>query len=492
MRTLLVVERPERWPLEIPGAEVVSARQYLTDRAFAETRRISVFNMCRFYGYQRPGYYVSLLATARGHRAMPTVDTLQAFGVPPLARITSEELDDLIQRSLAPLRLPTFDLSIYFGRNIAKRYDQLSRALFDLFPAPLLRISFGRDDDGQWSVQTIRPLAGADVPDSHRPFLIEQARRFFDRPSRTKRPRQLAAYDIAILWDPEARDSASDETAIKRFVRAAQKVGLEATIISAEDYARIAEFDALFIRDTTSVNHYTYRFAQRAEAEDLVVIDDSQSIIRCGNKVYQAELFARHNIPHPRTLIVHADNVDDVAAIVGFPCVLKQPDSSFSAGVVKARDRAELDAQLETMFKSSQLVVAQAFAPSDFDWRIGVLAGRALYACRYYMASGHWQIIQHREGHKSRYGRVETVPAEEAPEEARRLAVKVANQIGDGLYGIDIKEVDGRFLVIEVNDNPSIDAGWEDEILKDGLYVAIMQHFRDRLDGRGARDGGGG
>jgi glutathione synthase/RimK-type ligase-like ATP-grasp enzyme len=489
LRTLLVVERPERWPLELPGAEVVSARQYLTDRAFAETRRISVFNVCRFYGYQRPGYYVSLLAAARGHRAMPSVDTLQAFGVGPLARITSEELDELIQRSLAPLRSPNFELSIYFGRNTAKRYDQLSKALFDLFPAPLLRGIFVHDE-GHWRLHSVRPLAGSEVPDGHRPFIMEQAQRFFDRPSRSKRPRPAAAYDLALLWDPAEADSASDEAAIKRFMKAAQKVGLEATLISSEDYGRIAEFDALFIRETTSVNHHTYRFAQRAAAEDLVVIDDPRSIIRCTNKVYQAELFARHGIPHPRTLIVHPDNVDDVPAVVGFPCVLKRPDSSFSAGVVKVKDRAELQVQLDAFFKSSQLVVAQAFVPSEFDWRIGVLAGRALYACRYFMASGHWQIIQHREGARRRYGRVETLPVEWAPEEARRLAMKVATLIGDGLYGVDIKEVDGRFMVIEVNDNPSIEAGVEDEILKDGLYVAIMQHFRDRLDGRGARDGG--
>lgn len=486
MRTLLVVQRPEHWPFDLPGAEVVSAREYLTDRTFAETRRISVFNLCRFYGYQRTGYYVSLLAAARGHRAMPSVDTLQAFGVAPLARITSDELDELIQRSLAPLRSADFVLSIYFGRNTARRYDQLCRALFDLFPAPLLRAQFIHEDD-RWRLQSIRPLASSEVPDSHRPFLVQQAQRYFDRPTRTRKPRPAAAYDLAILWDPQEKDSASNETAIKRFVRAAGKVGLDAWLITSEDYARLAEFDALFIRATTSVNHYTYRFAQRAAAEDIVVIDDPRSILRCGNKVYQAELFARHGIPHPRTLIVHADNVDQVGEVVGFPCVLKQPDSSFSAGVVKVRDREGLDAPLEAWFKDSQLVVAQAFVPSEFDWRIGVLAGRPLYACRYFMASGHWQIIQN-EGHKKRYGRVETLPIEDAPEEAVQLAVDVAAHIGDGLYGVDIKEINGRFLVIEVNDNPSIDAGWEDTVLKDELYITIMKHFRDRLESRGTRE----
>jgi glutathione synthase/RimK-type ligase-like ATP-grasp enzyme len=488
LRTLLVVERPERWSLELPGTEVVSARQYLTDRTFAESRRVTVFNVCRVYGYQRPGYYVSLLAAARGHRALPSVDTLQAFGVAPLARLTSEELDVLIQRSLGPLRSRTFELSIYFGRNVARRYDRLCKALFDLFPAPFLRAAFGRDA-GRWSLRSIRPLAGREVPEAHRPFVIERASQYFSRRHRDRRPRSGGAYDLAILWNAAARDSASDEAAIRRFVRAAARLGMDATVIGQDELSRIAEFDALLIRDTTAVDHYTYRFAQRAAAEDLVVIDDPRSILRCSNKVYQAELFARHGIRHPRTLIVHQDNVSDVEPTVGFPCVLKRPDSSFSAGVVKVRDRTELERQLATFFRDSQLVVAQAFLPSTFDWRIGVLSGRPLYACRYYMATGHWQIIQHR-GRSRRYGRVETLPIEDAPEPARTLAARCATLIGDGLYGVDIKEVDGDFHVIEVNDNPTIEGGVEDEVLKDGLYQAIVQHMRDRLDARVAERGG--
>jgi glutathione synthase/RimK-type ligase-like ATP-grasp enzyme len=61
---------------------------------------------------------------------------------------------------------------------------------------------------------------------------------------------------------------------------------MEPELIEKEDYGRLAEFDALFIRETTGVNHHTYRFARRAEAEGLVVVDDPQSILKCTNKVY--------------------------------------------------------------------------------------------------------------------------------------------------------------------------------------------------------------
>jgi hypothetical protein len=38
---------------------------------------------------------------------------------------------------------------------------------------------------------------------------------------------------------------------------------------------------------------------------------------------------------------------------------------------------------------------------------------------------------------------------------------------------------------MEVNDNPSIEAGTEDAILKDDLYLTIMQSIYDRLERRG-------
>ena len=44
-----------------------------------------------------------------------------------------------------------------------------------------------------------------------------------------------------------------------------------------------------------------------------------------------------------------------------------------------------------------------------------------------------------------------------------------------------MKEVDGKFYVIEINDNPNIDAGIEDKILKDRLYEIIMEVFLNKI-----------
>lgn len=486
MAVFIVVDHPRQWPLSVPNAEVVTARDYLTDRRFVETRRAKVFNLCRSYGYQTTGYYVSLLAEARGHKPLPSVTTIQDMKESSLLRICSDNLEQVLQKNLAPIKGDRFQLSIYFGRNLVRRYDALCQSLFDHFPAPFLRAEFVRSDD-EWRLRNLRPIAFDEIPDSHNEFVIEQAKRFFERPRRggPKRP----AYDLAILVDPEETDAPSDEAAIKRFMRAAEKLGMAAWTVDKYDFGRIAEFDALFIRATTAVNHHTYRFARRAEAEGLVVIDDPESIVRCTNKVYLAEVFEKNSVPAPRTMIVHDDNIEEVAHTLGMPCVLKRPDSSFSAGVVKAADIGEFYKQVRSFLDKSELVVAQEFMRSAFDWRIGVLDGKPLYACKYHMARGHWQIQKAVSEKGRRYGRVETVALDEAPPGAVELGVQAASLIGRGLYGVDIKEVDGRFYVIEVNDNPSIEYGYEDTVLKEVLYEAVMGCFYERLE-RGRRQTG--
>jgi glutathione synthase/RimK-type ligase-like ATP-grasp enzyme len=81
-------------------------------------------------------------------------------------------------------------------------------------------------------------------------------------------------------------------------------------------------------------------------------------------------------------------------------------------------------------------------------------------------------------------GSVDTLSVGEAPDEVVKTALKAANLIGDGLYGVDIKQVGQKCYVIEVNDNPNIDSGYEDSVLKDALYREIMGIFLKRIETR--------
>ena len=61
------------------------------------------------------------------------------------------------------------------------------------------------------------------------------------------------------------------------------------------------------------------------------------------------------------------------------------------------------------------------------------------------------------------------------------MALQSAKLIGQGLYGIDLKEVDGKPLMIEINDNPNIETSYEDAAVKDKLYDTIIAHFLTRI-----------
>ena len=484
MPVLIVANDPKAWPIAIPNVEVIDARSYLTRPEYSEMRGVKLFNMCRSYRYQSSGYYVSLLAEARGHKPLPSITTIQDMKSQAIIRLVSEDLDEMIQKSLAPIQRDKFTLSVYFGRNMARRYDRLCLHLFNLFQSPMLRAHFVKN--GKWVLRSVATISAADVPQSHWPFVVDVASEHFAGKRARVRRRAQARYDLAILVNAEEKDAPSDEKALKKFVKAAEALGMDAEFIGKDDYGRIAEFDALFIRETTSVNHHTFRFARRAASEGLVVIDDPQSIIRCSNKVYLAESLNLKNIPTPRTMVVHKGNVDRVADELGLPCVLKKPDSAFSLGVVKVETHEELAEKLKAMLEDSDLVVAQEFVPTTFDWRIGILAGRPLYACKYFMAPKHWQIIKRDGSGESKFGKFETVPVELAPAKAVRAALRASNLIGDGLYGVDVKQSDDKFYVIEVNDNPNLDAGIEDAIIKDDLYRRVMEVFLMRIEQRKA------
>lgn len=480
MRNLVVVENPRNWRLHMPGAEVVAARDYLTKPEFAELPQAKIFNLCRSHRYQATGYYVSLLAAARGHRPLPSIATIQDLRMGSVLKVAGQDLDGLIQQVLKPLKSREFQLSIYFGRNLARRYERLALALYNQFPAPLLQATFRRSRSGRWRLEAVRLVGTAEVPQEHRPFLEEQAERFFARPIRLRRPK-AARHDLAILWQEDDPLPASNARAIRKFCSAAADAGLRPTLLTRDDFGRLPAFDGLFIRLTTKVDDLTFRFARTAQAEGMVVVDDPESIIRCANKVYLAEMLQRHKLPTPRTVIFSQDSAGAVARAFGFPCVVKQPDSSFSRGVLKYETAAAFEAALPEMFASSDLLVAQEFVPTEFDWRVGVLDGQPLYVCQYFMAARHWQILRHSEG-RVHEGASRTLPVEEAPPEVVALGVQAASLVGRGLYGVDLKVLDGKPVVIEVNDNPTIDAGAEDAVLGDELYRRIMRWFAGRLE----------
>jgi hypothetical protein len=199
MSNLIVVNNPRDWPLDIPGVTVVPARAYLTDPAYGGEHAARVYNLCKSYRYQTFGYYVSLLAEARGHKPLPRANTIEDLKSQNMVRLLTEGLDELIQKSLAPIKSETFELSIYFGHSMASRHEPLSRQLFNLLQAPLLRASFERRGH-HWHVRSVHPIAASDIPPQHQEFAVQATTEYFMRAARARSAPRRA--NLAILHDP--------------------------------------------------------------------------------------------------------------------------------------------------------------------------------------------------------------------------------------------------------------------------------------------------
>ncbi|HRS67399.1 MAG TPA: RimK family alpha-L-glutamate ligase, partial [Paludibacteraceae bacterium] len=151
-------------------------------------------------------------------------------------------------------------------------------------------------------------------------------------------------------------------------------------------------------------------------------------------------------------------------------------------GMRRVTNKEEFKEAIAELFQHSSILLVQEYIPTEYDWRIGILNGEPLFACKYYMAKGHWQIYNHAVTGKNLSGPWETVPIYQVPSKVLDMAVKASLLIGKGLYGVDLKVVNGKPMVIEINDNPSIEHTVEDAVLGDELYYRILHYFVSKLN----------
>ncbi|GAC16613.1 RimK family protein [Aliiglaciecola lipolytica] len=483
-KSLVVVDTLDGLP-QI-DANIIDFAQYLADYPKAGEPKTRVINLCNTSLYLSEGYYCSLLAEARQHKVLPSVNCINDLTA--LNRHESEEKSGL---TLAKAFLPSqnknqeVDILVFFGWTENENFKKLSKHVFERFPAPILRLKIKPSENSIW-VQI--SVVGCNELDSKTwPVFIQRLEHYTQSTWRNHYNKKKFRWDMAILVNEQEKTPPSDSKALKSFVKAAEQVGIHAELINAKQANNIGQYDALFIRETTAIDHHTYRLARKAEQDGLVVIDDAQSILRCCNKVFLHDAFSYNKVPAPKSSFVSNANdetCEKIAAEFGYPIVLKLPESSFSMGVFKVENFVELKLKLTEMLTKSALVLVQEYVYTDFDWRIGVLNGRAIYACRYFMARNHWQIYNH--GSKAHFsGDFETLPTFEVPKPVLDAAVKASSIVGKSLYGVDIKQVNNQVYVIEVNDNPSLESKVEDLYLGKELYMIVMQEFANRIEARG-------
>ncbi len=474
-----------------PQTLFVTAQDFIANKAGVDFRKMGntkIINLCSNFDYLSKGYYVSLMAEARGIRCIPSVADMISLQWKRHYQTALPELNALVDKHFrAPDREPSsYKYIVYFGRVKEDSLEPVGRRLFDLFRFPMITVEIKQDSKGKWIVDSVEPLSIFDLPkDKHETFAT-YLNKFTGSAWREKTEKRTKHW-VGILYDPTEKSSPSDKVAIQKFLKAGKDLNVSIECITKNDYSSILEYDALLIRETTAINHHTYRFAAKAESEGIPCIDDVQSIIRCCNKVFQYELLESKKIALPKTHIVDRKSEKQLSEEVSYPAVIKIPDGSFSRGVIKVDDPSAFRTAALELLKKSDVILAQEFVQSDFDWRVGVLDDEVIFVNKYYMAKGHWQVYNHSAPKSSNNwaGAHESIDPKSAPEEVLATALKAAKLIGNGLYGVDLKISGDRIIVMEVNDNPNIDSQIEDTFAGDKLYQTVIASLVRRIESIG-------
>jgi glutathione synthase/RimK-type ligase-like ATP-grasp enzyme len=481
---VILVDQPKDLPNAETPHKVITTSEYLARPRLFDMGRPKLVNLARSYAYQSKGYYASLLAEARGHRVVPTVETMLELRESKLYEHALPDLEDELNRCARRADLqPEGELKLLICFGIARdaRFEPFGRLLFDWFRCPALEVIV---EPGDWlSIERIRPRNINRLANGEGEFFRESLHQHTRRDWRNPKARTVSKYDLAVLYDPNEKMPPSSPASIKHFARIAEKLSVDIEPITKRQLAELAEYDGLLIRETTSIDNHTYRFARRAWQEGMPVIDDPISMIRCTNKVFLMELLGSNQVPTPPTVMLQEGG--DLAKAMdelGLPMVVKIPDGSFSRGVHKVSTPEELRRITDELFEETDLVLAQKFLPTEFDWRVGVLAGEPLFVCQYRMARGHWQVVKYRADGSSHEGGFRAFDVAQAPPEVIDIAVRAARPIGDGFYGVDLKQTDRGIVVMEVNDNPNLEHGIEDQVGKDEIWVKLLKWFTERFE----------
>ncbi len=478
----IIVDDLELWAPYYPSKQVITTTQYLNSEL--SNNNFQLINLSTDMSYLGMGYYCSLLAESKKDKALPSIsvinDLIHFKEYQSVHAPITKNISQYFERESIGSH---FKFKFYFGQTSIKVLQVFARKIFEQYPAPILVVNFIKIEN-IWIIDKLELGAFSELADQEQTEFAETLNIFSRKIWRKTKAKRTYRYDMAILVNPDEKLCPSNKKAINKFQKIGKEMGVDIELIGPNDINKVSEYDALFIRENTTINHHTYQFAKKAQNEGIIVIDSPESITRCTNKVYLHNLLSKYNIPTPKSrLLMKHENIsaDILIEELGLPVVVKIPDGSFSKGVKKASNSKELQNILEEMFQHSSIILAQKYYYTEYDWRIGILNGRAIYASKYYMAPNHWQIVNHNKKNITE-GDAESIGIHHVPKDIIKVALKAAKLVGNDLYGVDIKLYNDFPLVIEVNDNPSIDAGYEDAYLGDELYRIILSEFIRRLD----------
>ena len=202
---VILVDQARDFPNADTPHKVITTRDYLArPKLFARLGRAKIINLSRSYNYQSKGYYASLLAEARGHRVIPTVETMLDLRELKLYEQSLPELQEALTAAALKAQATedtTFDLLFCFGFVQDSRFEAFGRLLFDWYRCPAIEVTITAGK--RWKIDRLRARPLAKLGPDEAEFFHKSLHRHTQRDWRNPRGRAIARYSLAVLHDPQ-------------------------------------------------------------------------------------------------------------------------------------------------------------------------------------------------------------------------------------------------------------------------------------------------
>lgn len=208
--------------------------------------------------------------------------------------------------------------------------------------------------------------------------------------------------------------------------------------------------DILLPRIGATINDYALGVVRQFEQAGTAVINGADAIRLARNKFMTLQSLAHDRIPVPDSfLVVNLKGFEQaVAALGGYPVVVKMPSSRQGAGVARVGSRVTAEFIMHNLQDITKGLLIQEYVPSPgrLDIRAFVLGGRVLGAMALRPGNGDFRSNIHLTGS----GKPMILDRM-----LRQLAIQAAQSVGLEIAGVDMMVGEaGQGKVIEVNYTP--------------------------------------
>ncbi len=217
--------------------------------------------------------------------------------------------------------------------------------------------------------------------------------------------------NIGVFIERYTISNSEEMGALMKLGQVAHRHGHRLDVLFRPDMYKIPHYDAIFIRALTDPLNTSYIASRLAQLQGVRVIDDPDSIFICCDKVNMYRHLIKANVPMPETVFLEESDLtyekgSELLDKLGIPLVLKAPNSSFSMYVERVSTPDEYVNVGKRFLRRADMIVAQKFIRSQFDWRVGVLAGEPLYICQYVIPKRRWKIMTYTHNGTAIHGDV--------------------------------------------------------------------------------------